>query len=133
MDLEVAATDATRACGLMHRESLEKNTGMLFVWESDHAGSFWNCNTFVPLTLAWISSEGEIIGLSDMAAQTAGQPQNVVSYPPPGIYRYVIEANQGWFAEHDINVGDQVDLAEALERGDTNSDTLCQQLGLLCR
>lgn len=132
MDLEVAATDRTRACGLMHRTELETDTGMLFVWKQDHQGSFWNCNTFVPLTLAWIESDGIIIGLSDMAAQIPGEPQNVVSYSPPGTYRYVIEANQGWFKEHGIIVGDAVDLDEALARGDTASDTLCRQLGLAC-
>ena len=133
MSLEVAATDATRACGLMHRDSLPDNGGMLFVWDHDLAGGFWNCNTFVPLTLAWIDVDGVILGFSDMRAQTRGQPQELQTYPPPDVYRYVIEANQGWFDEREISAGSTVDLADALARGDTNSDTLCQQFGLACQ
>ena len=132
MRLEVAASDPTRACGLMHRDSLGADTGMLFVWDFDHQGSFWNCNTFVPLTLAWIDADGEITGFTEMQPQIRGEPQNVISYPPPGPYRYVVEANQGWFAERGIAVGDQAILDEALDHGDTDSDTLCQQLGLAC-
>ena len=132
MHLEVAAHDATRACGLMHRLELEADTGMLFVWEQDQQGAFWNCNTFVALTLAWIDADGVIIGFSQMEPQTPGEPQDVMSYPPPGPYWYVIEANQGWFDERGITAGDTVDLRQALDRGDTGSDTLCQQLGLDC-
>jgi len=132
MALEVAANAATRSCGLMHRDSLPPDTGMLFVWEQDVASGFWNCNTFVPLTLAWIDADGIILGFSEMEAQARGQPQNVQTYPPPGPFRYVIEANQGWFAEHGIAVGDIAELTAALEHGDTRGDTLCQQLGLAC-
>lgn len=132
MRLEVAASDYTRACGLMHRDGLPYDTGMLFVWDSDVQGAFWNCNTFVPLTLAWIDAEGTIIGFSDMDAQVAGESQDIKTYPPPGPYRYVIEANQGWFADHGIEVGDTAHLEEAIERGDTGSETLCLQLGLSC-
>ena len=114
MWLEVAATDATRACGLMHRDSLPIDVGMLFVWDEDQTGSFWNCNTFIPLTLAWISADGIILGLTDMEPQVRGEPQNVVSYPPPGPYRYVVEANQGWFEFHGIDVGDRAFLEPAI-------------------
>ncbi len=132
MHFEVAATFATRACGLMHRDELPDDTGMLFVFEQDNSGGFWNCNTFVSLTLAWISADGTIIGFSDMEPQTRGEDQHLTTYQPPGPYRYVVEANRGWFAERGIQVGDHVDLAEALVHGDTQSDTLCQQLGLAC-
>jgi uncharacterized membrane protein (UPF0127 family) len=132
LTLEVAANPATRSCGLMHRDSLPDDTGMLFVWEQDNSGGFWNCNTFVPLTLAWLDGDGIILGFSQMEAQTRGQPQEVQTSPPPGPYRFVIEANQGWFGEQGIAEGDSVDLSEALARGDTGSDTLCQQLGFAC-
>lgn len=132
MLLEVAATPATRACGLMHRDSLPEDTGMLFIFDQDTAGGFWNCNTFVPLTLAWIDADGTIIGFSDMEPQVRGEPQVTTTYPPPGPYRYVIEANRGWFAERGIETRDQADLEQAIAYGDTASDTLCQQLGLAC-
>lgn len=133
MTLEVAATRASRQCGLMHRTELPADQGMLFVYEEDTIGGFWNCNTFIPLTLAWIDADGTIIGLSDMDHQTPGQPQIPVSTYPPGPYRFVIEANRGWFAEHGVVPGDRVDLSDALARGDTSPNSLCLQLGLDCR
>ena len=133
MRLEVAATDATRACGLMHRDSLPEDSGMLFAWEDDLIGEFWNCNTYVPLTLAWIDADGVILGYSDMRPQVRGEPQQLQTYPPPAQYRYVIEANQGWFAERGIAIGSVAHVIDAVDHGDTSSDTLCQQLGLACQ
>lgn len=130
--LEVAATQATRQCGLMHRTEMPADQGMLFVFDDYAFGGFWNCNTFIPLTLAWIDADGTILGFSDMEAQTPGEPQNPETTYPPAPYRYVIEANRGWFAEHGIEPGDRVDLSAALAVGDTSPDTLCQELGLEC-
>ncbi len=132
IELEVAATSDTRRCGLMHRTDMPEDTGMLFVFASDSIGGFWNCNTFIPLTLAWIDDQGAILGLTDMAPQTPGTPQQTVTFPAPGPYRYVIEANQGWFSAHGIAAGDQVDLRDALEAGDTGTAIACQELGFAC-
>ncbi len=132
MWLEVAANVETRQCGLMHRTEMPEDTGMLFVFESEQLSGFWNCNTFIPLTLAWIDGQGVILGFSDMEAQVQGQPQQPVTYSPPGPYRFVIEANQGWYAENGVAVGDRVDLEQALQVGDTGSATLCREFGLDC-
>lgn len=132
MRVEVAVTGAEKQCGLMHRLGMPENQGMLFVYSSVHDGGFWNCNTFIPLSLAWIDSDGEIVALTDMEAMTPGEPQDTRSDKPGVPYQYVIEANQGWYAEHGVEVGDRVDLSEPLEVGSTSGRPVCELLGLQC-
>lgn len=127
--LEVAATGQTRQCGLMHRMTMPEDRGMLFVFQGDESGGFWNRNTFIPLNLAWISADDFILALTDMDNATFGEPQDPTTYDPGVPYRYVIEANQGWFPAHGVEVGDTIDLSAAVAAGDTNSNHLCQYLG----
>jgi uncharacterized membrane protein (UPF0127 family) len=131
--VEVVDDQAGRQCGLMHRRRMPENQAMLFVFQSDQSGGFWNCNTFIALTLAWIDGDGVIVELTDMAPATPGQPQSPVTYAPSSAYHYVIEANQGWFAGQGVAVGDRLDLDAALEAGATSPSVICDQLGLVCQ
>ena len=131
MTVEVVDTPELTTCGLMHRLAMAENHGMLFVFAVDSAGPFWNRNTFIPLTLAWIAADGTIVDLTDMAAVSPrDNPQINSNYWPRASYRYVIEANQGWFARNGIAIGDRVDLSEALARGSEGAVPLCRELGL---
>ena len=130
MAVEVADTEELRSCGLMHRLSLPENQGMLFVFESDYVGGFWNRNTFVPLTLAWIRSDGIVAGLTDMdPVRPEDNPQVNITYPAPAPVRYVIEANRGWFARNGIAMGDRADLSDALARGSEGTVPICREKG----
>ena len=131
MMVEVVDTPELTTCGLMHRLAMAENHGMLFVFQLDSAGPFWNRNTFIPLTLAWISADGLIVDLTDMASVSPhDNPQVNTTYSPRMLYRYVIEANQGWFARNGISIGDRVDLSDALARGSEGAVPLCRELGL---
>ena len=129
--VEVADTEELRTCGLMHRLSMPADQGMLFVFEGDSAGPFWNRNTFIPLTLAWIAADGTIVDLTDMApVRPEDNPQINTFYAPRASYRYVIEANQGWFARNGVAVGDRVRLDDALARGSQGGVPICRERGL---
>jgi uncharacterized membrane protein (UPF0127 family) len=129
-DIELADTDELRICGLMHRLSMPENQGMLFVFAQDSNGPFWNRNTFVPLTLAWIDADGVIRNLTDMeAVRPEDRPQLNSFYAPGVTYRYVVEANQGWFANNGVNVGDHARLEEALARGSEGAVPICREKG----
>ena len=93
MRAEMARNETQRAVGLMYRQSMDGDHGMIFVWPDDTNATFWMKNTYIPLSIAWVKAEGTIIGFDDM------EPQTTVSHAPPGNYRYAIEANQGWFAD----------------------------------
>jgi uncharacterized membrane protein (UPF0127 family) len=94
--------DALRAQGLMYRTSMPAGSGMVFVYDDEAPRSFWMKDTRIPLSIAFVSSSGRIVSISDM------QPLNTTSVPSGAPARYAIEVNKGWFAEHDVAVGDMV-------------------------
>lgn len=96
---EVAATPNSRRYGLMHRKQLPDNHGMLFVFEQDDIYCFWMKNTPLPLTVAFINSQGAIINLANM------QPNTTHNHCAHGAARYALEMQQGWFDEHNIGPG----------------------------
>jgi len=100
--VEVADTDQSRARGLMFRENVADGTGMLFVFDHDQVLTFWMKDTPVPLSIAYISSDGKIIDILDMEARSL---KPVVSSRS---VRYALEVPQGYFARVGIREGDSV-------------------------
>ena len=96
---EAATTPQTRTVGLMYRERLAPNHGMLFVFEERSPQCFWMRNTLVPLTIAFIEDDGTIAQLADMA------PKTEVSHCSQKPVRYALEMEQGWFAKRGIAPG----------------------------
>lgn len=96
---ETATTNQTRMVGLMHRQRLEPNHGMLFVFEDKAQQCFWMRNTPLPLTIAFIEDDGTILQLADMA------PKSDVSHCSERPVRYALEMEQGWFSRRGIAPG----------------------------
>jgi uncharacterized membrane protein (UPF0127 family) len=99
---EVANTDEDRRTGLMFRNSLAENQGMLFVYESEGRYAMWMKNTIIPLSVAFIDRKGIILNIEDM------QPHTEDSHGSKGPAKYSLEMNQGWFKKRGINKGDKV-------------------------
>jgi uncharacterized membrane protein (UPF0127 family) len=99
---EVAATPEQRSTGLMNRFSLKPDHGMIFVFETAEPQGFWMKNTFIPLSIAFIGSDGRILNIADMA------PQDERTHWSSGPAQYTLEMRKGWFAEHGIAPGDRV-------------------------
>ncbi len=104
--VEVARTDAQHERGLMHRRSLGSREGMLFVFEADQRLSFWMKDTLVPLSIAFLSSEGRILQIEDM------EPLSQKSIRSRLSARYALELPRGAFAEVGAAEGDTVVLPE---------------------
>lgn len=103
--LEIANTEAQRETGLMFRQSLDPDSGMIFVWQSLTADTFWMKDTLIPLSIAWISQDLKIVGIQEMAAL-----DDKTQHSPGVPYLYAIEANKGYFTSMGIRVGDSVQL-----------------------
>jgi uncharacterized membrane protein (UPF0127 family) len=103
--LEIADTEAERETGLMFRQSLEPDSGMIFVWQSPTSDTFWMKDTPIPLSIAWISPDLKIVGIQEMAAF-----DDKTQHSPGVPYLYAIEANKGYFTSMGISVGDTVQL-----------------------
>jgi len=99
---ELARTGKERNTGLMLRDALATDSGMLFVYPDDRPRSFWMRNTCLPLTIAYIDSAGLIVALADM------HPLDETPVPSRVPARYALEMTQGWFARKSISVGDRV-------------------------
>jgi hypothetical protein len=104
--VEIADTPAARTRGLMFRETLDANAGMLFVWPEDTGSGFWMMDTTIPLSIAFISAAGGILDIQDM------KPLDTTLHHSPEPFRYAVEANRGWFEENGIAEGDRVDVGE---------------------
>ena len=100
---EVAATQAQRAQGLMYREKLGTNEGMVFLFGEPQETCMWMKNTLVPLSAAFIDERGKIINIEDMT------PQTTVSHCAKAPAKYVLEMNQGWFQRRNIKPGTTID------------------------
>jgi len=96
---EVAASDATRTKGLMFRDKLETNHGMLFVFDQPNVQCFWMKNTKIALSIAFIKDDGVITNIADM------EPMTETSHCSNAPVRYTLEMEQGWFTRHGITAG----------------------------
>lgn len=99
IDAQVAQSPQERQIGLMHRKSMPQHEGMLFVFEEVATQCFWMKNTLLPLTAAFVADDGSIVNLADM------QPQSEASHCSQKPVRYVLEMNQGWFAQKGLKAG----------------------------
>lgn len=96
---EVAADPETRGRGLMYRKSLERNAGMLFVFDQAGAHCMWMKNTYVPLSVAFLDRQGAIINIADM------EPHSEQSHCAQRPALYALEMNRGWFAQRGVKPG----------------------------
>jgi uncharacterized membrane protein (UPF0127 family) len=96
---EVANTFETRARGLMYRESLATNQGMLFVFPLIERHCMWMKNTPLPLSVAFIDEGGEVVSISEMV------PHSEDSHCAARPARFALEMSKGWFAAKGIRAG----------------------------
>jgi hypothetical protein len=99
---ELARTPQQRAIGLMHRQQMGMNEGMLFVFEQPSVQCFWMKNTLLPLTIAFLDDEGAVVTLADM------EPQSLKEHCSGAPVRYALEMNLGWFAKRGLKVGSRI-------------------------
>ena len=107
--VEVARTEEQKRQGLMHRKSLGAREGMIFVYESDQHLGFWMKNTSIPLTLAFLSRDGEILQTEDL------KPHSLKSVVSERAARYALELPRGALEELGVGVGDRIDLPPEID------------------
>lgn len=106
--VEVADEPGERQRGLMYRDELGQNEGMLFVYERAQPMSFWMRNTRIPLSIAYIDENRLITQIEDM------EPLSEESVPSRQSVQYALEVRQGRFVELGIRPGDLVVMPEGL-------------------
>ncbi len=113
LKLQLALKPAEQQKGLMYRDSLDDNHGMLFLFDRPDKRGFWMKNTHIPLDIGFFDSNGQLLEIHklfphDETAVNSRSREVLIA----------VETNQGWYAANGIQVGDRIDmssLAFALE------------------
>lgn len=111
--VEIADDSAEQAQGLMNRTALGEDRGMLFVFGNESTRAFWMKNTLIPLSIAYIDSEGRIVDIQKMepaGRDQTGSDAELPRYVSAEPAKYALEVNQGFFEEHGVEVGDTAEL-----------------------
>jgi uncharacterized membrane protein (UPF0127 family) len=106
--VEIADTFEERQRGLMFRDKLENNSGMLFVFEKEQYVTFWMKNMRIPLDMIFISENGTINEIKEDLKPCEKEP--CLLYPSNFPVKYVLEVNSGFCRQNNIKVGDKVKI-----------------------
>lgn len=98
--LEIADTAPKRQKGLMSRQQLKKDHGMLFIWKNEATRCFWMKNTPINLDIAFLNNHYQITSIKSLKANS--EERTCSEHPS----RYGIEMPKGWFKKHNIGLGD---------------------------
>lgn len=101
LDIEIADTDSTRARGMMQRDSLPEDSGMLFIFDREEEQGFWMANTPLALDLIFIRENGSILSIAKYI-----QPMRTETVPSNGRAMYVLEVEAGYSDAIGIIEGD---------------------------
>ena len=106
--VEVAESQQKQALGLMFREEMADDHGMLFIFPVEARRSFWMKNTRIPLDIFYFDGELKLVSVAENArpCKTTRCP----TYPSTGPAQYVLELNAGKAAELGVNPGDALEL-----------------------
>ena len=117
LEVEIADTDELRSQGLMYRQKMADDKGMLFIFSKEKTLSFWMKNTFIPLSIGFFDKDRKLIEVQKMRPMRPMRPmksmrsmnsiikKNIPLYQSRKPAQYAIEVNQGWFRKHKIAIG----------------------------
>lgn len=102
-DVEIAADDAARAEGLMFRQSMADDHGMLFDFKREQPVAFWMKNTFIALDMVFVRADGTVVTVAENTV-----PQTETSVPSGAPVRFVLEVNAGTTRKIGLKPGDKM-------------------------
>ena len=107
INVEIADDHAEMEKGLMFRDRLDENDGMLFVFDDNAARTFWMKNTLIALDMIFIDDKNEIVDIKH-AVPCKEEPCALYKSSKPA--KYVLEVNDGFAAKNSIDIGDKIIL-----------------------
>ena len=102
--VEIADNEEKRAHGLMFREKMDRDAGMLFIFDDEIQRAFWMQNTLIPLSIAYFSRAKILNEVIDMQPAVMGVTRPK-TYPSKSKAMYALEMNIGWFERNKIRPG----------------------------
>lgn len=110
--VEIVDSPEEQQRGLMFRDELAENAGMLFVYPASEQQSFWMKNTRIPLDILFFDDAARYLGAQLNVPTCRGDP--CPTYPGPSPARYVLELNAGRAEALELEVGDVLELPSTL-------------------
>lgn len=111
LTVELAVTSQQRQKGLMFRQILPEDAGMLFLFPRESRSGFYMRNTYLPLDIAYLAADGTVLEIRK------GTPLDETILTPQQPYSMVLELNQGWWERHGLGVGSIVHVPDDLPPG----------------
>lgn len=102
--LEIADTDAAQETGLMNRDAMPADHGMIFIFDRESPRSFWMKNTRLPLDILYLDAAGTVVSVGHMV------PFDMADTPSGGPAMYAVELNAGAAEKAGVKAGDRIDL-----------------------
>jgi uncharacterized membrane protein (UPF0127 family) len=106
--LEVADDVAEQRWGLMARESMPSDHGMIFVFEEESPRDFWMKDTLIPLDIVYVDTAGKVVSVKQM------KPRDETPVPSDGAAMYAIELNQGAAQRAGVKAGDVLTIPKEI-------------------
>jgi uncharacterized membrane protein (UPF0127 family) len=111
LELEVADEESERSTGLMYRDAMPTDRGMLFIFPDESPRRFWMKNTYIPLDILYLDGQGKIVSIKPM------RPLNLDGVDSEKPAKFAIELNRGGAAATGAAVGDVIPVPPALAAG----------------
>jgi len=108
-DVEIADTEPARERGLMFRESMPADHGMLFLFDDNAVRTFWMKNCRMPLDILYFDEKYKLVNVQQRVPACRSEPCPV--YPSEGAAKYVLELNAGVADKLDVKPGDAIKLS----------------------
>ena len=107
---EIAETEAQHEHGLMNRNSMKPDEGMLFIFADEEGRAFWMKNTFIDLSIGFFDASKNLVDIQEMKAVTSVMTTDLPTYKSAKPAKYALEMNKNWFAKNKIKVGAKLKL-----------------------
>jgi len=104
--VELSETQKQRSQGLMYKESLDQDKGMLFIFDQEKKHSFWMKNTLIPLDIIWINKDKEVVDIKKNVQPCVQEECKI--FKPSNKAKYVLELNAGQSDKTNIKIGDRL-------------------------
>ncbi len=109
IDIEIADTDSARTRGLMQRDALSPNAGMLFIFDRAQPRAFWMANTRIGLDIIYVGADSTIVDIKRYV-----RPMSPESVPSERSAQFVVEVSAGFADSHGLVASDYITWSEIL-------------------
>lgn len=108
--VELAENQQQHAQGLMFREKLNKDEGMLFVFQDEQIREFWMKNTIIDLDIGYFDSQKTLVDIQQMKAVNSVLQKDIPTYPSKKPAQFALEMSKGWFKKQGFLIGTKLKL-----------------------